>query len=380
MKLKIGTISLLLFILAFFMMIAACFNPWRGEEATGTLIIMLGGGTSRVTIEYPPDNDIIDKLEHRITFTGTAVFPHENPIIIPTSQFQTQVQVTNLPVNSVWNIKIDALLSNNPYAQGTINNITISSGSNAVTINMNPVFPDAGADKVWLESRDNNLTSSYLDLNAALVQGNLNNGTNFIVWIIESHSSNPIAIPSDKNITLRPVSSDVTITLNNDGSLFTVDTDTTLTLTNGINLVGVQNNNVSLIRVNDGIFNMDGGSISGNENTTGNGGGVYVNGGSFAMRGGTIFGNTTVNRGGGVYVDLNGSFTKTSGGIIYGLNETDINLKNTAVFEGHAVYAVYDNILGYDLFRAKNNTAGSSDSLDSQLSIADGGGWDSEDP
>ena len=67
-------------------------------------------------------------------------------------------------------------------------------------------------------------------------------------------------------------------------------------------------------------FTMDGGSITGNKASSGNGGGVYVNG-TFNMSGGTIENNTATvysgeayGDGGGVYVN-GGTFTMTGGGI-----------------------------------------------------------------
>ena len=80
---------------------------------------------------------------------------------------------------------------------------------------------------------------------------------------------------------------------------------------------------------------QDNATVSGN--TAGNGGGVYVSdGGTFTMQGGTISGNTAGRNGGGVFVDS--GFTK-SGGIIYGSNETDTRLRNTASNSGHALYS-----------------------------------------
>ncbi len=62
------------------------------------------------------------------------------------------------------------------------------------------------------------------------------------------------------------------------------------------------------VEVYCGTFKMYGGSITGNSNSSSNGGGVYVNaGGTFEMRGGSITNNTALN-GGGVYV-LSGALT-----------------------------------------------------------------------
>lgn len=64
-----------------------------------------------------------------------------------------------------------------------------------------------------------------------------------------------------------------------------------------------------------GIFNMYGGSITGNKANI-RGGGVHVNGGSFKMFGGSITGNTAGTSGGGVCVNGgNSSFTMKGGSI-----------------------------------------------------------------
>ena len=78
-------------------------------------------------------------------------------------------------------------------------------------------------------------------------------------------------------------------------------------------------------------FNMNGGIIYANTATAG--GGVIVSGQNaiFTMRGGEIAGNkaTTSNSGGGVYVYDRGTFRIVSG-TIYGSNEANVSLRNTA--------------------------------------------------
>ena len=67
----------------------------------------------------------------------------------------------------------------------------------------------------------------------------------------------------------------------------------------------------------NGSFNMKGGEIRNNQaanGSSGEGGGVYVYGGTFTMDGGTISGNTANAAGGGVYM-YSGSFTMTGGSI-----------------------------------------------------------------
>ena len=73
---------------------------------------------------------------------------------------------------------------------------------------------------------------------------------------------------------------------------------------------------------------VTGGIITGGNDTSNYGGGVYVSDGSFTMNGGTITGNTASN-GGGVYVAQNGTFTLSGGTIT----------NNTASNTGGGVYS-----------------------------------------
>jgi len=83
----------------------------------------------------------------------------------------------------------------------------------------------------------------------------------------------------------------------------------TLELTSGT----IGSNNGGGVLVNSGgTFTMSGGMISGNTNSTDNGGGVH-NSGTFTMSGGSITGNNTQNRGAGVY--NNGTFYMADGSI-----------------------------------------------------------------
>ena len=93
-------------------------------------------------------------------------------------------------------------------------------------------------------------------------------------------------------------------------------------------------------------FTMEGGEISGNEATgtsTPYGGGVVVSGSTaaFTMAGGTVSGNKATGSGsaygGGVAVITSGT-VRISNGTIYGSNETNTTLQNTANSSGAALY------------------------------------------
>ena len=129
-----------------------------------------------------------------------------------------------------------------------------------------------------------------------------------------------------------------------------------------------------VVVLSGGNFTMDGGIITGN--IAWGGGGVHLDGGTkgavFTMRGGTITGNIAHGAGGGVLVGL-GTFTKT-GGTITGYNSDQINgnvvkdeVGNIIARSGHAV-VVNENM-------RKETTAGPS----VNLSYSNGkgtGGWD----
>jgi hypothetical protein len=84
----------------------------------------------------------------------------------------------------------------------------------------------------------------------------------------------------------------------------------------GVTLVGVPDNNNSLVEVNvGGTFVMKSGAITGNTRVNGDAGGVRVNGGTFAMEGGEITDNSASMVGGGVYIIVGGTFTMTGGTI-----------------------------------------------------------------
>jgi hypothetical protein len=160
---------------------------------------------------------------------------------------------------------------------------------------------------------------------------------------------------------------------------------------------GATSGNGGGVFVADGTFTMTGGEILSN-NATGTGGGVYValnanflmsgnarisnnhadNGGgvhtdgTFTMTGGTISGNdATSGNGGGVNVSVNGTFTK-SGGTIFGNSGSD-NANTASSNLGHAVFVAANTSPSSERpERIRNSTAGPNDSLNSQTTL----GWE----
>ncbi len=128
------------------------------------------------------------------------------------------------------------------------------------------------------------------------------------------------------------------------------------------------------VSVANANFTMNGGEISGNTSSSYDGGGVHMSSGTFTMGGAAIISDNIAHRnGGGVYADNKGIFTMTGGelfgntassgggvylgyviisganiynygtfriitGTVYGTNESDTRLHNTATTSGAALY------------------------------------------
>ncbi len=116
-------------------------------------------------------------------------------------------------------------------------------------------------------------------------------------------------------IVLRGVGANRTIRLRSHGTMFTVRPNVTFILDNNITLQGHNGNTASLVYVNGGTIKMNNGStITGNHNNSSGGGVLVANNGIFDMNGGTISSNVG-GVGGGVYVYTKGTFTMRGGTI-----------------------------------------------------------------
>ena len=120
------------------------------------------------------------------------------------------------------------------------------------------------------------------------------------------------------------------------------------------------------VNINNGTFNMTGGTIAGNTSATG--GGVYVSSsGTFNMTGGTVKDNNATN-GGGVYVSSTGTFNMTGGSI----------KDNNATNGGGGVY-VFGNENAIGVFKVSGNVEIGGNSVSNvknnvQLAELDGNG------
>jgi hypothetical protein len=131
------------------------------------------------------------------------------------------------------------------------------------------------------------------------------------------------------------------------------------------------------VYLHQGTFTMRGGTISGNKAIKQSGGGVLVYDGHFYMYGGIISGNKAEWYGGGVYVS-HFTFIKkpedgssSPGGVIYGNDQTDDTLENTAkeAGKGHAVYYTHPMA---GITKKKDGTSGSGDMMEGKGKTANG--------
>jgi hypothetical protein len=243
-----------------------------------------------------------------------------------------------------------------------------------------------------------NVTNTGLAAAFTWINTNASSGRTYtiVAKANESLASTTINAYSTTNIILSGGTTEKTISLSSNGSLFTVSAGT-LTLENNITLAGLSSNNASLVRLNSsGALVMKAGSKIQNNTVTidssasssnvAAGGGVYINGGSFTMDGGTITGNkveatnsssssynnTIKALGGGVYF-YSGTFIMNNGTISN--NTAYSNKFETA---GGGVYVNNSRTFTMNGGTISDNTAESSSVL--ATSYTYGGGvaaWDS---
>jgi len=134
--------------------------------------------------------------------------------------------------------------------------------------------------------------------------------------------SNENTFGSVNNVTVT-IQGDGTLSPSGNGSVFIIGADQTVVLNGDIILRGRDNNNASVVRINEkGTFRMeDNSKVTGNTSSSYNSGdgGVYVKSGTFTMNSGAISENTG---GIGVRVSDRGTFTMNGGTISGSGNES----------------------------------------------------------
>ncbi|GHS87383.1 hypothetical protein FACS189487_03420 [Campylobacterota bacterium] len=148
-----------------------------------------------------------------------------------------------------------------------------------------------------------------------------------------------VSLSSGVNVSLRGAK---TVSVGTATSLFEVQTGAELII-RGVTLQGKANSSYALVRVYGGLI-LHTGTITGHENGSGNGGGVWIdNGGTFTMNGGEISSNYSYGSGGGVWVDDGATFTWNAGTFTNNTAASDgqqIHKNTSGVVSGSAVTTV----------------------------------------
>lgn len=197
-----------------------------------------------------------------------------------------------------------------------------------------PASPQAAPSSGTTVSTANDVAAPFTE--GTMVPGN--NLTEKLAWLdrnADSHNTYILVVNANENIApytfnysgainitiaLRGDGQNRTIRLRTNGTMFTVRKNITFILENNVTLQGHNGNSSALVYVNGGTLKMRTGStITGNTDTTvgssRDGGAIDLSGGIFEMTGGTISGNTAYDAGGGVYI-YSGTFTMNGGNII----------------------------------------------------------------
>ena len=174
-----------------------------------------------------------------------------------------------------------------------------------------------GTEKIGNHNLSESL--SYISANAIT-------GDNYFIVLGSDESVSGINLNYGKTISITLLGTDVekSISLNENGKMFTVSNGVTLTIDKNITIFGQSNNYDSLLFIDGGKLIINNGvKICGNMRQNNNinlgennnqGGGITVKSGVFTMNGGIISGNTAY-MGGGIYV-INGTVNINNGTII----------------------------------------------------------------
>ena len=128
--------------------LSACFSPYAGDDATGTVSISLGGGGGRNAVPWPPDDPdsyILDKIDYVITLTGSG----ETKRIEAKGGDTIRATVAS----GWWDVRVEAYYPDKSalYAQGT-GRVDVKAGqSNNVRVQMQKAFEDddPSCDHAW---------------------------------------------------------------------------------------------------------------------------------------------------------------------------------------------------------------------------------------
>ena len=329
--------------------LSGCFSHWKGDETR--IILFLSGGSPALSrsADYPPDDNILNQLEHTVKLT--------NGMQEITLNAKGGAYIDAVVPAGLWNIWVDTYLENIIYASGFAEADIQPGKENIVRVTMYQAYPTDGPPDYQELTYGLQNSLNWISLNAK-------DGGKYVIIVNRNETIYSQSLSyNNATITLRGDDTERFINLNGYGSMFCVYQGVTLILDNNITLIGRDDNYCALVEVDGGSLIMnDGAKITKNRNSD-YGGGVHIINGKFTMNGGTISGNTA-DYGGGVYAGYNVFFKKTGGTIFGYTNDNDGNVVmdiNGDVLSdrGHAVYI--DN---YNVDKNyKENTAGPSDDL-----------------
>jgi hypothetical protein len=299
-------------------------------------------GPDDFTDYLPPPGPVsvylsIDKFT--MTDEGAGIFSSQTPIVLLKGTDSSETIAANGLAVVEWRVG-DAVL-------GTENSITLDSAVFPMgTYTLNLTFVKNG--RPWLGS----LTFEVTDADAIISVTNTNEWINALSEIRTGGNNKKyvirvfgdVEVPGENNnfgsvnnlsITLE---GNGRLALSSNGSILSLSSSQNLVIdSNNLTLQGLTDNNGILLHVNgtlelkngtitgnnyigtsvvggiyvqNGIFIMSGGTISGNT-----GGNIYLNNSTFTMSGGTITGNTGGGGGGGVDIGSGSTFTMTDGSI-----------------------------------------------------------------
>jgi hypothetical protein len=332
---KKNVIQITFLICGLVLTLGGCFSPWQGEEGNLTLILPDGGSLTAVSSAEKAG------MRYEIILSGPG-----GTITRTLTGGQTTLTERVLPGD--WKVSIQAYADTLDGAVPVVTDAGQMRGLALLTVNVG----GGRSDPVPVVLKTVTGAGTWDQLRNAVI--NAGNGDYIVITADIPYGSSDLGI-STSSMT----SAEITVIADgnrriyrsgNKGSIFTLDSAVTVTLGslaipgnltlegdtapgNGpllrITAAGARlaldgnaalagNSNGVLdggaVRVENGEFTMNGGTITGN--TAAQGGGVYV-AGVFTMTGGVIGSNNASIRGGGVYFEESAVFTKT-GGIIYG--------------------------------------------------------------
>jgi len=308
----------------FIVLFSACFSGWKNDE--GTIIINLGGEGRAA---WPPNSAMLSQMDYTVTLSGNG------EVIKRTSKGGGAIRTT--VAVGYWNVQVNASYEKEPYAEGSAFVEVKAGQNNTVSIQMNQVIKFYkefySANEIeWNTARTAIANEeSGTDLNYAInvtndfelpgsAENTFGDVTGINIYLRGNHkiyltSQGPIIrIAAEQSVTLQDVDfvgliyrKNGAIQDNNTSLVYATGPNTSFTMTGNASLTDNANYGAAGgLRVEDGTFTMNGGTISGNSY-----GGVYIDG-TFIMNGGNISGNTS-NYGGGATVY--GTFTMNGGTI-----------------------------------------------------------------